>query len=195
MKKNKKKICVAGHAFEYWEKTSWRTHRVSLSISPAGGISVSRPWYVGAGVVERLVRERATWILDKLELHKKLRNDPLRRHDRAGYLQHREKARRFIKQRLEYFNKYYSFSYRRVAIRNQRSLWGSCSNKRNLNFNYKIIFLPADLANYIIVHELCHLRELNHGPSFWKLVEKTMPDHKKHRRRLLQLSRPNLGVS
>jgi predicted metal-dependent hydrolase len=191
MEKQKKKIYAGGKVIEYWEKTSWRIRRVSLSISPAGEIGVSRPWYISSHFLERLVLSRANWIFDKLKMQKEAKKCPWRRLDRAAYLQSREKARRFIKQRLDHFSKHYDFSYRRVAIRNQRSLWGSCSNKKNLNFNYKIIFLPADLADYIVVHELCHLQELNHSPAFWKLVAKTLPNYKDLRKKLRILVKQN----
>lgn len=98
------------------------------------------------------------------------------------YLQNKEKARTLILERLDYFNKYYDFEYNRVSIRNQRTRWGSCSSKGNLNFNYKILFLPMQLADYIIVHELCHVKELNHSKNFWSLVQKTIPDYKQYRK-------------
>ncbi len=95
------------------------------------------------------------------------------------YAEHKNKAREIALSRLAYFNSYYHFPIKRVAIRNQKTRWGSCSKKGNLNFNYKIATLPPALSDYIIVHELCHLGEFNHSPAFWKLVEKTIPNYKK----------------
>lgn len=100
------------------------------------------------------------------------------------YVAHKEIARTFIHERLAYWNQHYNFHYNRVAIRNQRTCWGSCSERKNLNFSYKVLFLPPHLADYIVVHELCHLQELNHSPRFWELVEEAQPEYRALRREL-----------
>jgi len=74
-----------------------------------------------------------------------------------------------------------------VKIRDQSSRWGSCSWKGNLNFSYKLVLLPEHLADYVVVHELCHLREMNHSPRFWALVSQTVPDYRAKRRELKKL--------
>lgn len=96
------------------------------------------------------------------------------------YSEHKELARSLALARLEQINQHYGFVWKRVAIRNQRRCWGSCSSLKNLNFNYKILFLPPHLSDYIIVHELCHLVEMNHGQQFWDLVAQQAPDYKMH---------------
>ncbi len=93
-------------------------------------------------------------------------------------------ARTLVEQKLAHWNAHYNFVYRRVAIRNNKSRWGSASAKRNLNFNYRILFLPEHLQDYLIVHELCHLQEHNHSKNFWSLVAQTIPDYKKSRKEL-----------
>ena len=110
------------------------------------------------------------------------------------YTEHKESARMLILRRLEYFNEYYNLQWNRVAIRNQRRCWGSCSSLKNLNFNYKIYFLPPHLQDYIIVHELCHLREMNHGQEFWDLVGEQIPDYKACRAELRALDRVGHSV-
>ena len=90
---------------------------------------------------------------------------------------HKEEARALVLARLNHYNQHYALSWNRVAIRNQRRRWGSCTSLKNLNFNYKLLYLPPHLQDYIIVHELCHLVELNHGQHFWDLVAEQIPDY------------------
>jgi predicted metal-dependent hydrolase len=103
---------------------------------------------------------------------------------RRDYLKHKEGARALAHARLEYFNEFYRHSYTKVTIRNQKTRWGSCSKKGTLSFNYKIALLPLSHADYIIVHELCHLAEFNHSKKFWDLVAKTIPRFREIRRAL-----------
>lgn len=100
------------------------------------------------------------------------------------YLEHKEAARVFIHSRLAHFNSHYNFTYKRIAIRNQRRRWGSCSALGNLNFSYRLLFLPPELADYVIAHELCHLKELNHSPRFWALLQETIPNYQTRRQEL-----------
>ena len=105
------------------------------------------------------------------------------------YLTHKEESREFVLARLAHYNEHYALSWNRVAIRNQRRCWGSCSAKGNLNFNYKILYLPLPLADYIIVHELCHLVHLHHGQTFWDLVAEQIPDYKERLTELRAIDR------
>jgi predicted metal-dependent hydrolase len=111
------------------------------------------------------------------------------RRNRRQYLKVREQSRAFVHARLRHFNATYGYALRKVFIKNHKSRWGSCSEKGNLNFNYKLIYLPAEIADYIIVHELCHLAEFNHSSRFWALVERSVPEHKRIRRRLRRMER------
>lgn len=100
----------------------------------------------------------------------------------------REQARYFVENRLSAINKFYKFKINRVAIKNQLTRWGSCSSKGNLNFNYKIIYLKPEMADYLIVHELCHLGQMNHSKKFWALVSATIPDYRKINKELKNTS-------
>jgi len=93
-------------------------------------------------------------------------------------------ARVLVHERLTHFNRHYCYIYGKVFIRNTRTRWGTCSSRGNLGFNYRIAKLPSELQDYIVVHELCHLAELNHSKNFWALVAETLPDWKQLRKRL-----------
>ena len=72
----------------------------------------------------------------------------------------------------------------RVSVRNQKSRWGSCSKSGTLSFHYRLMFLPEQVRDYVLVHELCHVKEMNHSQRFWQLVARTMPDYKQLRKSL-----------
>ena len=99
-------------------------------------------------------------------------------------MKYKERARALVRARLTHYNEHYGFSWGRISIKNVRSRWGSCSKKGNLNFSYRIVLLPAELADYVIIHELCHLGEFNHSPRFWALVARACPNHKELRKQL-----------
>lgn len=109
------------------------------------------------------------------------------------YREHKEAARALVYDRLAYFNAHYGLVWNRVAIRNPRRSWGSCTSLGNLNFSYKILFLPPHLRDYIIVHELCHLAELNHGAAFWQLVAACAPAYAEHVAELRTIDRLGAG--
>lgn len=117
-----------------------------------------------------------------------------RRRPGKHYLAHKEQARALIHDRLHHFNQHYGLTWNRVAIRNQRRCWGSCSSLGNLNFSYKLLFLPPHLTDYIVVHELCHLLELNHGQRFWELVAEQIPDHRERRHELRRIEQGGASI-
>ncbi len=113
---------------------------------------------------------------------------------KLSYDTHKEAARALVHEKLKEWNTHYHHTYNSVAIRNQKSRWGSCSKKGNLNFHYRLLMLPVPLLDYIIVHELCHLREFNHSKNFWDLVAQTIPDHVARRHALRAHSKIPLSV-
>ena len=108
---------------------------------------------------------------------RKVRRHKIHAAKRAHYALHKDAARHAIIARVAELNAHYGFTHSRISIRSQRSRWGSCSKKGNLNFNYAIASLPPALMDYVIVHELCHLSVFNHSPQFWALVKQTVPDY------------------
>ena len=101
----------------------------------------------------------------------------------------KSKAESVIPQRLSYLAETHGFHYRRVTIRGQKTRWGSCSNQKNINLNYKLLFLPPAMVDYVLIHELCHTLEMNHSKRFWTLVEDCDPDYKRHDKSLNEYAR------
>lgn len=108
---------------------------------------------------------------------------------RVKYAHYKERARVLIEAQVRKWIAVYGVTYGRVAIRDQKSRWGSCSRKGNLNFSYRLIFLPPELIEYVVVHEICHLREMNHSRRFWDLVAESVPDYRARRRELRALEK------
>jgi hypothetical protein len=170
--------------FSYTTKRSKRARRVRLAVHPDGSVVVTGPIGAPQAALDRFVAEKREWILDKLKRFEVMRQRFGRPLSREDYLKHKEQARALIYERLRIYNEIYNFSYNKVFIKNQKTCWGSCSSKKNLNFNYKILFLPKEQQDYIIVHELCHLKEMNHSPKFWALVKKSIPNYRDIKKQL-----------
>lgn len=96
----------------------------------------------------------------------------------------RKEARRILVPRLEELAQLHGFRYNRVAIKNNVSNWGSCSSKGNINLNLRLVTLPPELRDYVMLHELCHLKQMNHGPEFHALLESVCPGHRELQRRM-----------
>jgi len=97
---------------------------------------------------------------------------------------YRTMAHLFLEDRVSYWAKIINVSPKNIRVKNQRTLWGSCSKRANLNFNWRILLLSKQAADYLIIHELSHLKELNHSPNFWLLVKKYCPEYKTHKAEL-----------
>ena len=90
----------------------------------------------------------------------------------------RKRAGEIIKGRIKNIGSSMGLEYGRVFIKDQKTLWASCSGKRNLNFNWRLAAAPPEILDYVVIHELCHLREMNHSKRFWSLVGESCPDYK-----------------
>lgn len=158
-----------------------RAKRIKVTVRNTGEVVLTVPFFVSKKQGEKFLIGNQNWLYRKVPARKDAVSPAQARKD---YLDYKERARQLARRKLNYFNKFYNLPVQRVAIRNQRTRWGSCSQKGNLNFNYKIIKLPDHLSDYIILHELCHLQEMNHSVRFWELVEKVIPDYKERKKEL-----------
>ena len=93
-----------------------------------------------------------------------------------------ELAREIFTRKAAYYASVMKVTYGRISIREQKTRWGSCSSKGNLNFNWRLIFAPEEVLDYIVVHELAHRREMNHSQAFYDIVESVLPEYKKEQK-------------
>lgn len=170
---------------DYLYKKNKRSKRMRISYCQSSGLTVTVPWYANRWLAEGFLLKNSEWVARVIE---KAKNNPFTNIFKdKKYQDHKEQARVFIAERLAHYNNLLQLPYEKVFIKNQRKVWGSCSSKRNLNFNYKLLFLEKDLADYVVVHELCHLREMNHSKKFWNLVGSILPDYNKRRAELKKI--------
>lgn len=167
----------------YTLRTSRRARRMRLNLYGDGSVVVTRPWGLDEFFVNRFIVENTDWVLKKLRALKQFGRD-LSRGEHRRFKDYQDQAFAFVHARIAFWNQFYHFSFVSIRVRNQKTRWGSCSSKRTLSFNFKILFLPTHVADYIIVHELCHLKELNHSPAFWRLVARTIPNYNEIRKSL-----------
>ena len=172
----------------YRLRTSSRARRMRISVSCDAGVVVTVPWGMEENIFEKFLRAKSAWILKKLKLISRYKNRPRLKTSKAEYRALKHQAMHIATERVKYWNSFYNFGYNRISIRNQKTRWGSCSKKGNLNFNYKIVHLSHHLLDYLIVHELCHLKEMNHSRNFWQLVSQTIPNYKLARKELRNIA-------
>lgn len=194
---------------KYALKKSLCSKSVRLSICCGGNVTVSAPYFASHSTIENFMRRKADWIVSKIEYFKKV-SDSCRRYsfvdgrlvvntaristsaERKRYLSLKDEALIRAENKVTELNTIYNFKFNKISIKNQKTRWGSCSRNGNLNFNYKIAILPEKLADYLVVHELCHLGEFNHSSRFWKLVERAVPDYKARRVELKKFGKGNV---
>ncbi len=173
----KRKIFLHNREIEYKLKKSKRAKRMRIAVYCDTSVVVTLPYGIKENIVEKFLRAKAAWLIDKILHFKKYGKLIFVKSGKREYQKNKKAALNLAEERVNYFNKIYKLKFNKIAIKRQKTRWGSCSKKGNLNFNYKILFLPKHIADYIIVHELCHLKEFNHSGKFWNLVAITVPNY------------------
>lgn len=151
--------------------------RITLKVSHRHGVTVSMPWFVPYKIGLDLFLKKKDWVLETIERqNNKLIKEPQPSPEQIEAW--RAESKRILPARLAELAKEYSFEYNQVRIKHNVSNWGSCSRKGNINLNLNLVRVPEDLRDYVLLHELCHLRHPNHGPEFHALLESLCPNHK-----------------
>lgn len=178
-------LIIKGVNVPYQVKRSARAQRLRLSLSADGELGITLPMRTSLTQLEEVVKRHADWILHQRSrlLAKQVERLPAYS-DRSAYLAYKETTRQLVTEKIIELSRLQHFPTHRVSIKNHRTRWGSCSKQGNLNFNYRLALIPPELAEYVIVHELCHLFEMNHSVRFWRRVEILLPDYLIRRQQL-----------
>lgn len=161
-----------------------RSRYLRIRIHPDGRVVVTAPVRVREKEIARFVDEQREWIVQQRREMAQKPKSLLHTANATDYKKYKQAAMAFAAGRLRHFNLYYGFTYRRLTIRNSKTRWGSCSRQGAIMLSYTVVLLPPALADYLIVHELCHVKEFNHSPRFWQLVSETIPNYKECKRLL-----------
>ena len=155
---------------------------LAVQIISGGQVKVRAPGRTSKSAVERFLIEKQDWILKhltKAAAEAAPAPPPLPEQERRRYM---ETARDIFTRKAAYYASIMGVTYGRISIREQKTRWGSCSSKGNLNFNWRLIFAPDEVLDYIVVHELAHRKEMNHSPAFYRIVESVLPEYKKEQK-------------
>ena len=159
-----------------------RRKTVALQVLGLNDVVVRAPMRMSNREIEEFVQQNMDWIQKNLKkvAENQKEEEEIVPMTEAEVRELAEQATQLIPERVKYFAPLVGVTYGRITIRNQKSRWGSCSAKGNLNFNVGLLLAPPEVLDYVVVHELCHRKEMNHSPKFWAEVSKLIPDYKLH---------------
>lgn len=163
----------------YLKRSARKT--VSVEVQPDLSVLVRAPLRMSMKDIRSFIGDSRDWIENHLD-KAKARQEAAGQAEKLTMEEIRHLAREASKDipaRAEHYASLLGVTYGRITIRNQKSRWGSCSAKKNLNFNCLLMLMPPEHRDYVVVHELCHLKEMNHSRRFWSEVESILPDYKK----------------
>jgi len=156
---------------------SRKAKHLNITVKPFEGIRVAVPFGLSFQQAEEVVKSRRKWVLENTEKAKKVEEEHEARQVETPKIDRKE-ARKILVKRLDDLAAQYDFSYNRAFIRYQKTKWGSCSGNNNINLNARLIELPDNLIDYVILHELVHLKIKNHSKDFWNELGNYVPDPK-----------------
>ena len=159
---------------------------VAIQVNSDRSVTVRAPRSVSEKDIEEILKKKKAWISKHIEKIKETKErfeaEPTEKLTREKVIALAEEALKVIPERVEYFAKVIGVTYGKITVRNQKTRWGSCSSKGNLNFNCLLMLAPPEVLDYVVVHELCHRKQMNHSKAFWLEVEKVLPDYKEARK-------------
>ena len=156
---------------------------ISIKVTDGGIVEIRAPKKVSDQSIRRFVKKSEGWIDKKLEEMKK-QNTKLENYkfSKKQLSSIKKRAKDTLKIRLEELSNEIGIQYNTFRLSGAKKRWGSCSNKKTVSINWRLIFAPPEIIDYVIIHELTHLKHMNHSKRFWKEVQKHIPDYKEKRK-------------
>ena len=151
---------------------------LSLEVRPDGTVTVRAPRRLSEKAIRDFVASKESWLREKLQKYE----SPLPPLTVGELAQLKQQAKEDLSRRVSFWAPQVGVSFERITIRAQKTRWGSCSNGGNLNFNCLLMLSPPEIRDYVVIHELCHRKHMNHSPGFWNEVAKHCPDYARHRK-------------
>ena len=176
MAKSSGKVLIDPEIGEVVFRKSLRSRSIGIRVHPVKGVSVSVPYIVPYAAARLFFEARRGWILETMAKQREKYKD-VKVASPSEVETMRRQAKAQLPGRLAELAARYGFTYNRVAIKHNATNWGSCSSKGNINLNLNIVRLPKVLQDYVLLHELCHLRHQDHGHAFHLLLEHLLTDN------------------
>lgn len=181
-------IVLFNKTVNYSIRVSTRAQRMRVAVYADGDIIVTSPVGVSREKLKQFIETKKHWISNKLDQKRHPAIKELAEGSDAHFEEHKSQAEMRVAGKLKKWSDQLYLSYESFTVKKHKSRWGSCSSNNKLSFNYKILFLPNELQDYVIVHELCHTVRKDHSKFFWALVAKSLPEYCKLRIKLRALS-------
>lgn len=167
-----------------------RRRSVALEINQNAELIIRAPKFTPIYIIEKFVNQKIDWITkkQKIAIEKKeeirklkinLSSEALAKGEKVKKIDKNE-AEKIISSRAKYYSKLTNLKYEKLKITSAKNRWGSCSFKNNINFSIRLAMAPKEVIDYVVIHELCHIKEKNHSKNFWSEVKKIMPEYKQN---------------
>lgn len=154
---------------------------MSLQIKESGVLLIRVPYEVTVKEAMDFAGRHERWVADRYKAAVENQENKVQ-YSEEEKCDYKKRLRPVLLHRAAFYAEIMGVDYNRISIRDQKTRWGSCSAKGNLNFNWKLSLMPPEILDYVVVHELAHRREMNHSARFWSQVEQVLPDYKERRR-------------
>lgn len=153
---------------------------LAITLTEDGILSIKAPLRVSDREIEKFLNQKRFWIYKQAKrIQEEQKNRVVRSEQEIRRL--KEEARKVLTEKTDYYKQFLNVEYQKIRIGDQKTRWGSCSSSGTISYNWRLILMPEKIVDYVVVHELCHMIEMNHSKRFWEQVEAILPDYQARR--------------